>query len=265
MGHCLQIDDVEVHVEGNGTHSIVMLHGWPDTYRLWDQQVEFFAPNYRCVRFTLPGFDAARLRRAHSLDEVVTTLKNVVEQTCPGETVTLMLHDWGCLFGYQFALAYPGLVRRVIGVDVGDAGSREHVRELPLKAKAMVLGYQGWLAIAWRTGGRLGDRMTRWMARAMHCPSDAQFIGSHMGYPYYITWTGAYGSYRGARPFMPSVPMLYLWGRKNPIKFHSSAWIERVRAQPNSEAIEFNTGHWVMTSKPLEFNQAVAAWLIATG
>jgi len=52
----LLIDGVDVHVAGEGGQSIVMIHGWPDTYRLWDAQAAFFRDRYRCVRFTLPGF-----------------------------------------------------------------------------------------------------------------------------------------------------------------------------------------------------------------
>ena len=44
-----------------------MIHGWPDTYRLWDAQVAFFKDRYRCVRFTLPGFDIDKPRRAFSV------------------------------------------------------------------------------------------------------------------------------------------------------------------------------------------------------
>lgn len=256
-----QIDGVDVFVEGSGREAIVMVHGWPDTWRLWDDQVEFFKSRYRCVRFTLPGFDIARPRQAHSLDALVATLKRVIEHTCPGEKVTLMLHDWGCVFGYQFAMKHPSLVQRIVGVDIGDAGSPAHVRSMSIKARAMVFAYQIWLAIAWRIGGRVGDRMTRAMARALRCPSDPQFIGSNMCYPYYIRWTGTHGSYRQAVPFEPAWPMLYIYGRKKPFQFHSATWVEALRERPSSNALEFNTGHWVMKGKPQEFNQAVAAWL----
>ena len=40
-----------------------MIHGWPDTHRLWDRQVAALQDRYRCVRFALPGFDASRTGR----------------------------------------------------------------------------------------------------------------------------------------------------------------------------------------------------------
>ena len=54
----MKVDGVEVVVDGDGPEAIVMVHGWPDTLRLWDPQVEALRPRFRCIRFTLPGFDA---------------------------------------------------------------------------------------------------------------------------------------------------------------------------------------------------------------
>ena len=51
------IDGIDVRAEGQGPRTVVMVHGWPDTYRVWDAQVAALQGQYRCVRFTLPGFD----------------------------------------------------------------------------------------------------------------------------------------------------------------------------------------------------------------
>ena len=259
----MKIDGVEVVIEGEGPASIVMVHGWPDTHRLWDAQVEALRSRYRCVRFTLPGFEAGHPRRAYSLDELIALLLRVVEKAGGGGPVTLLLHDWGCMFGYQFALRHPQSVSRIIGVDVGDAGSRRNLAELSIKAKAQIVGYQLWLAIAWRIGGRLGDRMARWMARLARAPGAADTIHAQMGYPYYVQWMAARGGYRKARRFKPACPMLFVYGRRKPFMFHSSGWAEDVAAQPGNQVLAFDTGHWVMTERPAEFNRAVEAWLAA--
>lgn len=252
---------MEVLVEGTGSEAIVMIHGWPDTHRLWQLQVEALRAEWRCIRFTLPGFELRQTRRAYSLNEVVEAIRRAVEQTCPGEQVTLTLHDWGCFFGYQFAMRYPHLVKRVIGVDIGDAGSRRHLQELSLKAKAMVFGYQIWLALAWRIGGRIGDWMAQTMARAVRYPGDTKSVGAQMGYPYYVQWTGALGGYRRARVFTPRCPMLFIYGKRKPLMFHSSAWAEGIAAGSGSQVIGFEAGHWVMLDMPEEFDHAVVRWL----
>lgn len=260
----MNVDGVEVIVEGAGPQAIVMVHGWPDTHRLWDAQVAALKDRHRCVRFTLPGFDLSQKGRAYSLDEVVETIRRIVVQASPDAKVTLLLHDWGCFFGYQFAMRHPQLVDRVIGVDIGDAGSGRHRAELGRKGMLMVLAYQMWLALAWRIGGNIGTAMARRMARAMHCPTNPQGIGAQMGYPYALRWLGVAGGLNGLKTFNPNGPMLYLYGERKPLMFHSRAWVERLAARPKSRVIAFPTGHWIMVARPREFNDALLAWLSET-
>ena len=148
MTHTRRVDGVDVLIDGDGPQSIVMIHGWPDTHRLWDATVQALQVGYRCVRFTLPGFEPGTPRRSYSEAELVATFKAIVERTCPGQPVTLLLHDWGCAFGYAFAMQHPELVSKIVGVDIGDAGSHAHLRSLRLIDKLMIVAYQGWLAIA---------------------------------------------------------------------------------------------------------------------
>jgi pimeloyl-ACP methyl ester carboxylesterase len=257
----VKVDDIDVVIEGEGPETIVMIHGWPDTHRLWDRQVDALRTRFRCVRFTLPGFEPRHARQAYSLDEVVGIIGKVVGQTGAGGPVNLLLHDWGCVFGYQFAMRQPQLVRRVIGVDVGDAGSRRHLQETGTRAKALVIGYQLWLAAAWRIGGRTGDWMARSMAGAAGAPGDRACIHSQMGYPYYVQWAGARGGYGGAKVFKPQSPMLFIYGKRKPFMFHSSAWAAELASRPGSGVLAFDTGHWVMVAQAEAFNAAVAAWL----
>ena len=262
MTEIVKIGEVDVHVEGDGPDTIVMVHGWPDTHRLWDGTVAALKDRYRCVRFTLPGFDPAHARRARTMDELTGVLKQVVEQVSPGRQVTLMLHDWGCVLGYEFAMRNPRLVSRIVGVDIGDPVSLAPA--LSLSAKLGVVFYQMFLALAWIIGGAAGDAMSRWMARRMHCPADPALIGARMAYPYYMTWFGGtQGWRRHTQAFTPRVPMLFIYGRRKPFMFHAPSWIEALRRQPGSAVVEFDTNHWVMAQQPARFNQVVGDWLRA--
>jgi cis-3-alkyl-4-acyloxetan-2-one decarboxylase len=250
-----------VIVEGRGATSILMIHGWPDTHRLWDGTVAALAGRYRCVRFTLPGFDAAPGRPAYSLDEVIELIRRIVEQACGGGPVVLLAHDWGCLFGYQFAVRHPDLVERVIGVDIGDAGSRRHLSDIGLSGKVLVLAYQLWLATAWRIGGAAGNGMARLMARVLRCPTDPGSIHARMGYPYALRWFGVAGGLKNLKVFEPHIPMLYMYGERKPFMFHSRAWAERLAARAGCRVVGLPTGHWVMVSRAREFTETVSSWL----
>ena len=256
--------EVELHVDGRGPETLVMVHGWPDTWRLWDAQVEALAPRRRCVRFTLPGFSPGDERRARGLAEVVEELRRVVLAAAGGAPVTLVLHDWGCLYGYRLAALHPELVGRVVALDVGDGGSPEHLASLGAVAKLGLVAYQNWLSLAWRVGGRLGDAMTRAFARAVRAPGDPATIGSRMNYPYWIRWGRGGESYAEVRPFEPSVPTLFVHGTEKPFPLHSREWARRVDAAPGSRAVAMAAGHWMMRERPDELNALLLDWLDAS-
>jgi pimeloyl-ACP methyl ester carboxylesterase len=257
----LEVDGTEVLIEGQGDHTIVMLHGWPDTHALWDAQVAALAPQWRCVRFTLPGFDLRRGRRGLALDAMTAHLAAIVDAVSPDRPVTLMLHDWGAVYGYQYAMRHAERVARLVGVDVGEVASGEFVRSLPLKAKLGIAAYQGWLALAYKLPAALGDRMTRWMARQLRAPAPAAHIAAQMNHPYVANWTGGF---RRSQPVRPRCPMLYFFGQRKPFMFHASAWAERIAASPGGAVHGLPTGHWVMIQQPEAFNRILLGWLQAT-
>lgn len=260
-----EIAGVEVAVDGDGPDTLVFVHGWPDTMDVWDRQLPALAPRHRCVRLTLPGFDVARpAGRAFSLDEVVAAIGAVVDALSPQAPVTLVLHDWGCLFGYQYAMRHAPRVARVVGVDIGDAGSRAHLRELGLRGQLMTLAYQWWLAVAWRVGGGVGDWMARRMASLLRAPAPPARIGAQQGYPYAVRWLGVAGGFGGLRRFEPACPMLYLYGERKPLMFHSRAWVAALQSRPGCRAVGLPAGHWLMRTRTEAFNAAVVAWLDET-
>ncbi len=259
------VQGVDVFVEGTGTQTVVMLHGWPDTHRLWDGTVEALKADYRCARFTLPGFDLSKPPLALSLDKITALIDSIVETVSPTAPVTLLLHDWGCMFGYEFASGHASRVASVIAVDIGDFNSGDYLRSLSSKAKVGAFAYQMWLAVAWKIGNHLStglaDRMTRWMAQTIGCRTPAASMGWQMNYPYAMTWLGESGGLKATSRVKPIWPLLYIYGAKKPFMFHSPQWLAKIAQIPGSKVEEFATGHWVMMHKPTEFNASVKAWL----
>ena len=83
-----------------------------------------------------------------------------------------------------------------------------------------------------------------------------------MGYPYFVLWFGGRKSYRRhGRRFVPACPMLFVYGRRKPLRFHAREWAEALAARPGNQVVEFDCGHWVMSNQPERFNQVVGTWL----
>jgi pimeloyl-ACP methyl ester carboxylesterase len=261
----LQIDGIDVLVEGSGPSTVLMVHGFPDSHRLWDSTVLALHAQHRCVRFTLPGFDLAQGARATSLVQMTQLLAQIVDAVSPNQPVTLLLHDWGCVFGYEFAACHPDRVARVVGVDIGDFSSSALARSLTAKAKWQVFCYQIWLALAYKLGpinARWADRMTRGMARSLRCPTPSAAIGWQMNYPYAMQWLGLAGGLGGgAFKGRLDCPMLYIYGARKPFMFHSPDWLARLGQRADCAVQGLPTGHWVMVQQPEAFNQCVSDWL----
>ena len=261
----LVVQDTEVFVHGSGDHTVVMVHGWPDTYRLWDGAVQALQSRYRCVRFNCPGSDAPPVGPVSTLSDITARLLAIVDQVSPDQPVTLLLHDWGCLFGYELAARHPHRVARVIGVDIGDATSPAYLKTLTVRQKLMILTYQLWLATTWLIGrhlnGSVADVMTRLMAQALRCPTPKSDIRWFMNLPYAMAWFGVGGGLRGALSFAPHCPMLYLYGKRKPFMFHSEEWLERLNAAPQSKAVGLPSGHWVMVDQAAELEAQLLNWM----
>ncbi|PTT74931.1 alpha/beta hydrolase [Pelomonas sp. HMWF004] len=252
-----QVAGLDVLIEGTGDRTVVMIHGWPDTAALWAPQVAALRGQMRCVRFTLPGFDRAHERRIYPLEEILAALKEIVDSVSPQQPVTLLLHDWGCLFGYRFAQAHHDRVAAIAALDVGDAGSKAHLAELGLAAKLGMAAYQLCLAGAWHLPAAWGDALTRRIAHWAGAPSDMRQLGAHMNYPYVVQWTRGYG-----RPtFKPHCPLLFAYGSRKPFMFHSAAWLAALQAVPGNQVLKLRTGHWVSHEGAAEFNAALLQWL----
>jgi cis-3-alkyl-4-acyloxetan-2-one decarboxylase len=267
IAHC------RVRIEGPAAagpaDTLLFVHGWPDSLDLWDNMVAEFSPHRRCIRLTLPGFDAptapAPPALLHTLDDVNTALVSVVQQANGGQPVTLVLHDWGCILGYHFANTHPDLVRRVVGMDIGDAGSAEHVRSLSLFGKLGVVAYQRRLANLFRRAQRQPsdalDHAARQVATWIGVGGDRNRVRAAMGWPYEQTRIGGFKASKRLQ-FSAQRPLLFLYGKRKPFMFHSPVWATSVARTAGCQVHGLEAGHWVMHGPAqAECHRLVRAWL----
>lgn len=255
---------IELQVEGKPQAPVVvMLHGWPDTLALWDDTVLGLRADFRCVRFTLPGFASALPARPTSLASMSEALADVVKHTSPDAPVILLAHDWGCVYAFEFAARFPALVSRFIAVDIGDHNQEACLQSLSMAQRLMVAVYQLWLAAAWTIGGPVGTALSRIMARASDYRGDLSAISWKMNYPYAMRWFGLAGGFDSAAKVTLTHPMLFLYGEKKPFMFHSQQFLDELARTPGSAGQGFPCGHWIMVERGPEMLAAVRTWLAA--
>lgn len=260
MKRSITVANTPVHIEGSGERTIVMLHGWPDTHVLWRPQIDAFCREYVCVSFTMPGFSRDD-RCDYSVDGVVERIRDVVDAVSPDDKVILLVHDWGCVFGYEYAMRYSDRVEKMIGLDVGDADSQALQDSLSLAGKLMIFTYQVFLAVSFVCPRRLGNAMARFMAGALRARSAREHIHAGMSMPYAMRWFGVNGGLTNLLPVDPPFPFYYAYATRKPVMFHSPGWLQQILERPGNRVQAFDCGHWLMVDRADEFNASVTEWL----
>ena len=210
---------------------------------MWDEAVAGVRDRYRCVRATLPNFSGDRSARwGHDSLEIVDALETLVSEAGRGKPVTLVLHDWGCYWGYALHNRRPDLVSRLVGLDIS-----AHYRPPDARAFLGFVTYQ-WCGCSRRSGSVAprGDWMTRRFAKVAKMPVDAAKLDAWMNYPYRNVWadlvTGR--ARKLTRGYWPTCPILFVYGKNKPFPFHSERWLAHVR-KVGGEVVGLPCGHWV--------------------
>ncbi len=259
--HTDLVGGTEVYCSGRTGALILMLHGWPDTHRLWGATVQALHTRWRCVRFDLPGYvgnSASLPKQGPTVDAVLDRIRTIADHYSPSAKIVLLVHDWGAAYGYAYACRFPGRVAAIVGVDVGDITRKGYFKSLGCFQQMALLSYQAVLLIAYAVGGDVGDRITRKMSSVLGSPRLGQHIHHRMNYPYLHYWRGAF---RGFEFHALQPPILYLFGRCKPFQFHSPSWLAKLRAAQGSAVVEFPGGHWLMSDDPAGFSQTIDNWL----
>lgn len=252
-------------IEGNPDgHVVVFIHGWPDDATLWNRQVPALRDEYRCVLVTLPNFGKSVARRGgYDFPHLVELLSNTIREVHPAGRVNLVTHDWGAYIGYMLEKTHPELFEKMVALDVGG-----HIGRPDLRSALMIAAYQWALIAGWMVGGLLpplGDLLSRAVGTAVKVPRNRRArIRSRFNYSYFYLWRGMLLPWRRDSilgRYRPRCPVLYLFGERKPVMFHSKKWLQIV-ADTGGRAEGLKTaGHWLMETHPDVVNERIFDWL----
>jgi pimeloyl-ACP methyl ester carboxylesterase len=86
--------------------TVVLVHGYPDTHKVWDKVAQDLAIDHHVVRYDVRGAGEsphpAGLRE-YRLDVLADDLFGVIDTTGSGGAVHLVGHDWGSIQGWHAA------------------------------------------------------------------------------------------------------------------------------------------------------------------
>lgn len=252
--------DVNVIKKGNGEPAL-LIHGVPDSADIWNSVIEKLETKFTCFAPDLPGFNLSDMPNdfEFELKAYGQYINELVEALGIEKPLTLILHDWGGIFGMSFACQYPEKIKRIVG---GSFPFSPHYQ------------WHAWARV-WRTP-LLGELSLAAMNRPLfHWEmkrSGSRVSKEHIDQSYNkinsLTKRTILGLYRSASPrkfevFSPlierlteTVPIDCVWGQDDKYVPETVASYLKPRT---SKALE-NCGHWV----PVEAPNAIAELLLSS-
>lgn len=94
-----------VYAEGSGEQTVLLVHGYPDSHRVWDSVAQaLVGAGFRVVRYDVRGAGgsgAPASRDGYRLDQLADDLFAVIDSV--GGPVHLVGHDWGSIQAWHAA------------------------------------------------------------------------------------------------------------------------------------------------------------------
>jgi pimeloyl-ACP methyl ester carboxylesterase len=115
--HFANHDGVKIHYAALGQGPlIVMVHGFPDFWYTWRDQMQALAPNYRVAAMDLRGYNLSDKPKGVEnydmrllIDDVAAVIKDAGYQSA-----IIVGHDWGGAISWTFAMYHPEMTDKLI-------------------------------------------------------------------------------------------------------------------------------------------------------
>jgi pimeloyl-ACP methyl ester carboxylesterase len=95
---------------------IVMIHGFPDFWYTWRDQMEALAPNYRVAALDLRGYNLSDKPKGvenYAMPLLIGDVEAVIKDAGQNSAIVVG-HDWGGAVSWAFAMAHPEMVDKLI-------------------------------------------------------------------------------------------------------------------------------------------------------
>ncbi len=109
--------DVRIHYVTKGEGPlVVMIHGFPDYWYTWRNQIPALSEKFQVVAIDQRGFNESDQPvgvENYTLDKLVGDVKSVI-QHFKREQAIIVGHDWGGMVAWQFAMTHPEMTERLV-------------------------------------------------------------------------------------------------------------------------------------------------------
>ena len=131
--HTVNNSGVNIHYVSIGEGPLLLfVHGFPDFWYGWREQIVEFAKDYHVVAVDLRGYnlsDKPKGSKNYTYDFLIQDIKSVIEDV-GREPAHIIAHDWGAGISWRFAAHYPELVNKLIILSIAHPKAGKGIKDL---------------------------------------------------------------------------------------------------------------------------------------
>jgi len=139
-------DGVKIHYMAGGSGPlIVFVHGFPDFWYTWRNQIEGLLATHSIAAIDLRGFnlsDAPKGTENYAIQHIVNDVAAVIDNE-QHDSAVIVGHDWGGATAWAFAQTRPELTERLIIVNVPHPAAMAAEMERPGNVQRAAFAYAG--------------------------------------------------------------------------------------------------------------------------
>ena len=129
--HYFDFDGITLHyVEAGSGPLVIFYHGFPLFWFSFHHQMTALKDHYRVVAVDGLGVNLSSKPtdlEKYRLPNLAAQLDALANHLAPGETFSLVGHDWGGALAWSFAQAYPDRLEKVIGINAPPTNQLLHL------------------------------------------------------------------------------------------------------------------------------------------
>ncbi len=283
----VQLDDIRLHTVEAGTGKpILFVHGFPEFWYAWQNQLEEFSRDHRAVAVDMRGHnlsDKPADAKAYRPKHLVADLHGLIRHL--GGKCIVVAHDWGGAAAWNLAAAHPECIEKLIIINSPHPVT--FVRELrdnPAQQEAS--RYMLWLRKAGAAAKLAENDYALLAAMLSKTTADAAWLTPDTLARYREAWSqpdaldcslnyyrasplhpatpddpGAAGLQLDPTAFTVRVPTLVIWGERDTALL--PALLDGLDAfVPDLTVRRIPDGsHWVVHEKPDEVNRLIREFI----
>jgi len=262
--------EIEIAYEADGRgEPVILLHGFPDTGRLWrHQKPALLEAGMRVVILDMRGYGASSKPSAVEDYNILHLLADVqaVLDTEGIESAHVVGHDWGAVVAWAFASVFPKRTRSLVAMSVGHPSTfrSSGIEQLEKSWYMLLFQFQG-VAEQWLSD----DNWANFRTWAGHPDADSviQDLEAHSALTPALNWYRANvppESYVAPPIALPKVqaPTMGIWSTRDIALTEAQMTISasQVEGPWRYERLE-GVGHWMQLEAPEAVNALLKDFL----